>query len=703
MPIEATAPYAAERGEFLLSGDNDFARLSSFFSGLSLRQDIQPRIFIDPTADSAVDILGRLGKYLADNQTTQCTVYTADTRDEDQTFRTLYGTNLRKVFTHVFFLGMAGELPDAQGRIARVAAVHRIPEMQKIVFSQVRSFLRRADAWPLDTSLGELAVPISEAVKAARAGLPAATLFAAGLVISEFVKEVTDQLRQLDALNHKTCRSLWNNTNRMLGALVAFLHRDTLPGMENLARINEAGVFLKKYFAACGFRSKPRFAELLIGDKATIKERFRLVHHLRRHAKRLEQEEGDVVRRFTSIKSELSRVERLKRWSIRRTELSVVRRNCRKLCLFLERAVRSDAFLSCLMLWLSERAWKECEENKSLAREGTNGFMESLRRAGSELRGGTVFLILPRGLAVEEDAVGRVEHYTGRPCEVVEVETADAWLYWEDRFIPPEKSAHDWKNLDIAPPLPSDLPSLDNDVPSKSEFIAERVIRQLKKDRSYNSLCTCDTEAPGAAGGIDQPPPITCPRCGGFNWRYWWRCYQHGKVPIEVSCGEERCPDCIIRCHEDPAHFPLESISRRPDLLNVLFCPHCGAGIDAELIPFFKDGVAGYQRRQFLILARRLGLPNDCRCPVCWTLLIPVHHRGMQGHKLAVSRPSEEVLPEPLPWPEPSGILSGMEPDNPMNWSVPAEAGLESLGSEPKPGAGDGREDIEDNVGLANP
>jgi hypothetical protein len=130
----------------------------------------------------------------------------------------------------------------------------------------------------------------------------------------------------------------------------------------------------------------------------------------------------------------------------------------------------------------------------------------------------------------------------------------------------------------------------------------------------------------------------TCPGCGGFNHAAWWECCQHGKVGVFVPIDKERCPQCLELHHEDPILFPSDRISLRPDLRCRRTCWRCEElaranpdhqvfVIPGELFPFVLNGVNGHDRLRFLDLARKHKLADDCRCPSCGTLLIPVDHR----------------------------------------------------------------------------
>ncbi|MES1245345.1 MAG: tubulin-like doman-containing protein [Acidobacteriota bacterium] len=150
----------------------------------------------------------------------------------------------------------------------------------------------------------------------------------------------------------------------------------------------------------------------------------------------------------------------------------------------------------------------------------------------------------------------------------------------------------------------------------------------------------------------------TCPVCDGFNHAAWWLCTRHGKVPVEVPIDKDRCPLCIESHQDDPIRFPEECISVRPDLIDSRTCPHCEDEakknakheifhIRKDLLPFYRNGVNGHDRDEFLLrVAPKYHLPDKCRCPSCRTILIPVHHlerrkSGRRSELICEGRPAK--------------------------------------------------------------
>jgi|CXWL01.1.fsa_nt_gi hypothetical protein len=157
---------------------------------------------------------------------------------------------------------------------------------------------------------------------------------------------------------------------------------------------------------------------------------------------------------------------------------------------------------------------------------------------------------------------------------------------------------------------------------------------ELIRSRCGNVDCSDDDMMRHNRGG---EPPKTCPSCGGFNHSAWWICCEHGKTPVEIPIDKEHCPQCIEAHHEDPIGFPRSRISMRLDRQKIRFCPRCEDlaakdsehkpfQISADLLPYFRNGVNGHDRRRFEEISRRLKLPDRFRCPNCRTPLIPVHH-----------------------------------------------------------------------------
>lgn len=139
----------------------------------------------------------------------------------------------------------------------------------------------------------------------------------------------------------------------------------------------------------------------------------------------------------------------------------------------------------------------------------------------------------------------------------------------------------------------------------------------------------------------------SCPVCHGFNHAAWWCCTKHGKVAAEIPIDKDRCPTCIEEHQQDPVRFPYERISLRPDLVDSRSCLSCEEQrktkpdhdvfrIRKDLLPFYLHGVNGHDKDTFMNkIAPKHHLPDNCRCPNCRALLIPVHHKS---HKLSCER-----------------------------------------------------------------
>jgi hypothetical protein len=154
-----------------------------------------------------------------------------------------------------------------------------------------------------------------------------------------------------------------------------------------------------------------------------------------------------------------------------------------------------------------------------------------------------------------------------------------------------------------------------------------------------------------------QGRTMTCPSCGQFNYAAWWNCGQHGKNEVSIPTDEPRCPRCLDAHRNNPIIWPAERISLRPDLVDRLACPHCIAlnaldpkhvvyQLPKEMIPFYRNGVSGSERKVFQQLARFHRFPDEVRCPGCRTFLIPIHHRD--GSLRLLFRVGSNIFMTPL-------------------------------------------------------
>lgn len=111
----------------------------------------------------------------------------------------------------------------------------------------------------------------------------------------------------------------------------------------------------------------------------------------------------------------------------------------------------------------------------------------------------------------------------------------------------------------------------------------------------------------------------TCPVCRGFLWTSWWKCAEHGDVPMD----KPNCPECVRTGR------PRHRISARPDRLNRFVCPTCTARKKAPPFSatgaaarYLIDGVNGHDLVDAQNEFRRI-LARGAFCPECAAQLAP--------------------------------------------------------------------------------
>ncbi len=258
----------------------------------------------------------------------------------------------------------------------------------------------------------------------------------------------------------------------------------------------------------------------------------------------------------------------------------------------------------------------------------------------------------------------------GCRCQVEDYQGSRIWIYYEDLFNPPEHirnldeyfrsySSQKYKEL-----FHIDRRMLDNPVfreinsgtstlvltcgnPGCRENISSQPRTELvcrKCGLPIRSRCGNERCTENNLHNHPQGTAKACPICEGFNHAAWWRCERHGKIAVEIPIDKPRCPLCIEEHRNNPVAWPETQISVRPDLLDSVPCPRCedlhmkNTGhaifyIPKPLLRFYRHGVNGHDRPEFLRLAELFKLPGKCRCPNCRTLLIPIHHQQASLHK----------------------------------------------------------------------
>ncbi len=255
-------------------------------------------------------------------------------------------------------------------------------------------------------------------------------------------------------------------------------------------------------------------------------------------------------------------------------------------------------------------------------------------------------------------------------CQIEDYDGSKIWIYFEDLFNPPEHIRNldeyyrSYQSQEFKEVFHIDRRMLDNPLFRDVNGITSRIVagcgnqgcqenilglststhvcpgcRLPIRSRCGNERCT-EGALHQQAKGLEK----SCPACGEFNHAAWWRCDRHGKVAVEIPIDKERCPRCIEEHLNDRTGYPSAKISVRPDLLTSEPCPrctdlaeknpsHCVFLVREDLLPFYRNGVNGHDRDDFLRLADRYKMPDRFRCPNCRTHLIPVHHdQGTRGY-----------------------------------------------------------------------
>lgn len=658
--------YAAERGEFLLSSEADLSRLEGFFESCSQRRITYPRILIDPIASGSELLLMELGSRLRGKEP-RCFAYISGGRN-GVGWNLLDLEALRESFGSIFVLPEAEDTTAAQEHLSRLAAFHGLPEVQAAVFKVASPTLRLADATSLDLfaiwKRGVDPVRISE--------LAAAAQVAADAVFESIEQAIEEWLSRAESLRpgKERVAVLWADIKKLADPIAnALAAKPARLVMSGFPRMHEAKLALSGPLSRC----KREEAAALKDGLRTEHDTSSLVQSIATTQAVVEDFLCTPWRAGGPPRSWLSRMWRL---GFRFSGLPEVRKYLRKLLLVLRQVVRSDSFRSAFTVGLVDFCCEDLGEEEVERTAGWSDLLkDSLLKASGVRRGGRTVFAYPKSMVMSreerQDVVGQIERMLGQACEVLLLEQDEAWLYWEEIFAPPQNGFH--RQLDaliVGPKFGDARETTSSAGPERLERPASTVAK--------GSLCTCEKEPPDARGLPGQFPPKTCPKCGGYNKWYWWLCRKHGKVPGEVSCADELCPECILRHLDDPEGFPVETIGRPPGFPRGFVCPNCSKSLPLELFPFFRDGVAGEQREYFQGLAERLGLPEGYRCPNCHTLLIPVDHRererqGVSGPILLPTGPphSEAEVPARVDQPSQDELRVARQDGEELFGSVP--------------------------------
>jgi hypothetical protein len=304
------------------------------------------------------------------------------------------------------------------------------------------------------------------------------------------------------------------------------------------------------------------------------------------------------------------------------------------------------------------------------------------RRTPNPQRKGFTVILLPEGIYWHEGGREKFRSFLeasavqilNTRCQVEDYSGSRIWIYYEDLFNPPEHirnldeyfrtyDSQKYRELfhidrrmleysafrDVNSMTSTLVVTCGNDGCRENIAAVPRAQRtcpkchRLIRSRCGNERCTENTLHQNTQGRAKS-----CPGCEQFNHAAWWRCDEHGKTPVEIPIDKERCPRCIAEHLDDPVGFPAKRVSVRPDLLESVPCPRCQDlqeadpkyqvfRIGQDLLPFYRNGVNGHERGEFLRLAELYKLPDKFRCPRCRTHLIPVHHdKGTPGYRRRV-------------------------------------------------------------------
>jgi hypothetical protein len=628
----------SETGELLVRIPADLAGLDDFLARCGEREIGFPRIFCDFLTAEDSDLLKALLDQLEANSSDawRCVAYlpSGEISGIDE-------SALRQVLASVYVSEEEdSDLENLESRLSRIAAVHRIPSVQSMLFWREPPFLRIADARPIDISgQPQDDLETDRLGKMRRVLLPTA-LHAAELVLSDLREELKEFQGQVDSMVAKRLWVAWEEAKEVFEVADYILGTDGRepPDFGCLRRLGEAELLLGEAIDECRQSGINEFEAARWLSLETSVERLgdlglelKKVYNV---AKSWMLDFGVVLTPRMSLRFSKAK---FWGWPLRITRLPQAREACKKLFVFLERTIGSANFYHRFVLHLFDRVWHKYDEKVgALSPVMMPDLKDVLRTSLGKLWGARVVLALPRAFHEESEEVRRwVEERSGIPCMTVAFEGPNGWLYWEDVYnghgAPIPLSRVSRATLE-EPPKPLLLPLESADGTTVAE---EQVTAAVDVQRRPPADCLCETPL----GDTRLSAPKVCRRCGGYNSRAWWKCSNHGKIAVDVSTADERCPQCIERHYESPDVFPVSSISLRPDLRELVLCPNCIKLREEDdhhsvfklpigLVVFFREGVRGEDYEKYIHLSRQIGLPDDFRCPYCRTLLIPVHHRG---------------------------------------------------------------------------
>ncbi|MES1245350.1 MAG: hypothetical protein ABUT39_27350 [Acidobacteriota bacterium] len=548
--------------------------------------------------------------------------------------------------SHVFRI--AGTGSRGESCLETVLTVHKTPEFRAAGFLDAGFGLRMVEVGAIElpdqdiSSLGESCEDLA---------LPA--LEAAELLIGDLREAVQGVAAQAETYGRRDLWVLWEDELKPAKDTVAAVlseKKEAVESLRALRRFAQAEALLLGFLQGIRARQAPDFKRMLFGAGFRSGE-------ARSHLRKLEELEASALKivqyylneELGSSGTGALRMPRFKKrglWSriVRHTDLAAAHEACRLISSFLLRIVSRAEFRDLLAIKLLDLIWsRHCGEQEGLSRSATM-LTESVRSVLQSIRGETVVVGLPRDSFPgwgHERVKERLKDLFGISCDVLLTDAQRGWLYCERALHASELRHPEREGHSTVPPIAVPLEIL---AASSAPVLVESIVADGQADREWpaeNRCPECDSSSRTGDGQNDaagEGPPKMCPKCGHYNRKHWWQCCRHGKIPIDVSVADDRCPECILRHHRDPANFPLSSIAVRPELLKDVLCPHCSRlycrnrrherySIPEEILPYYLNGVAASEEEDFLKLARAHGLAEDCRCPNCRTLLIPIHHR----------------------------------------------------------------------------
>jgi hypothetical protein len=667
------------RREFFLSSVMDIQPIKSLVANQEVGGASVIRIIIDPDSTQKRQIL----EHLRDAKIRPCVGYLQGEEAKREVLEA--GAVLADCFLCLFLIEDSS-LTGGGSQISQVLAAHRIPEIWGKIFNGKLIYFRKVQAHRLGFSLEQTFGDGS--VLALRESWRLAALQAAELLLEGLEEDLYDLILNLEGFEDESIESAWPLVSARAQLFDSVLRWEADgsaadAAISELPRSLEARLLLSdtiREAEKCGITDldlRISFKEPSPeegGEKEIATPRLEYEDVRLRHLKTLSSLAEDAERAVACLARDrdVKFIKKAYKFLLRKSEAPTARKSLLKICSFLRYIAKQEdfrvAFLSSLVAYAKRNPPASADSR-------LNSVQEQLWPAIGGLRDQKVILALPQSLFPPVSQIeirDWLESNVGTPCEVLGIGGTDGWLYYERAFEADEFalfSGHGRSEAKAASrEILSDPPKDTLTSPSSNQRVhtGDSQVESNESDTSGpepNPGVSCarqESNAPCTECGASRPhsliwsaphsarlfhgvhPPLICQKCGGLNVRAWWLCWNHGKNPIPVPSDKVRCPDCILLHHEDPDHYPLSSIGVNPRLVEPLPCPHC---LDLHrydpahrlfivpepLIPFYKDGVNGHDRIRFQEAVKAAKLIDDCRCPYCGTLLIPVHHRSYAG------------------------------------------------------------------------